>query len=414
MTVSEAQAPPEANPEPLFTLDLRENGGVLQPTNIDDAVKWIRHEQEFWNWIVSRSYGNHDQRLRHAIGQLGKALNHGQRAAQHQTSNPQQFATEISDLRSRLEVVYVQCKLPHSSTPLAKRISAYRQEAGDRSASFFAAAFVPPEPGHHIQPQELGDWLAVVEGLIERFQLVSAPQEGWRQAAGESFDELRTKAEALLGEKTGAFDALHRSYTELDGSVRSTADSQAQAFAADQEMRSEKFETLVAEHNQAMEGLRKTFREEIALRAPADYWETKRKSHLRMSWITGALSFIAIGGAATVLICWIQFLVNKTPIGTQPDAWRIAMAALVGVFALWGTRLIVRMFLSHLHLLTDAAERVVMVKTYLSLLDGDHLASKEDRQLILNALFRPAADGIVKDEGIPPSMLEFLTRQGRT
>jgi hypothetical protein len=48
------------------------------------------------------------------------------------------------------------------------------------------------------------------------------------------------------------------------------------------------------------------------------------------------------------------------------------------------------------------------------LLEGDRLANKEDRQLILTALFRPAADGIVKDEGIPPSMLEFLTRQGKT
>ena len=133
-----------------------------------------------------------------------------------------------------------------------------------------------------------------------------------------------------------------------------------------------------------------------------------------MSWATGILSFIAIGGSAAGLLWLIHDLVNKTPADKQPDAWRIAMVVLVGVFALWGARLIVRMFLSHLHLLTDAAERVVMVKTYLSLLEGDQLADKEDRQLILNALFRPAADGIVKDEGIPPSMLEFLTRQGKT
>jgi Family of unknown function (DUF6161) len=72
------------------------------------------------------------------------------------------------------------------------------------------------------------------------------------------------------------------------------------------------------------------------------------------------------------------------------------------------------MFLSHLHLSTDAAERVVMVKTYLSLLEGDHLSGDEDRQLILQALFRPASDGIVKDEGLPPSAFEFLTRQSKS
>ena len=54
-----------------------------------------------------------------------------------------------------------------------------------------------------------------------------------------------------------------------------------------------------------------------------------------------------------------------------------------------------------------------MVKTYLSLLEGEHLSSDEGRQLILQALFRPASDGIVKDEGLPPSAFEFLTRQSK-
>jgi hypothetical protein len=107
-----------------------------------------------------------------------------------------------------------------------------------------------------------------------------------------------------------------------------------------------------------------------------------------------------------------DLLKSATP-GTAPDAWRVAMLVLIGLFAVWGVRLVVRMFLSHLHLATDAGERVVMARTYLSLLEGDRLASKEDRQLILQALFRPASDGIVKDEGIPPSALEFLTRQSK-
>ena len=54
-----------------------------------------------------------------------------------------------------------------------------------------------------------------------------------------------------------------------------------------------------------------------------------------------------------------------------------------------------------------------MARTYLSLLEGDRLASKEDRQLILQALFRPASDGIVKDEGVPFSLAEVLTRTGK-
>jgi hypothetical protein len=54
-----------------------------------------------------------------------------------------------------------------------------------------------------------------------------------------------------------------------------------------------------------------------------------------------------------------------------------------------------------------------LTHTYLSLMEGDQLTSKEDRQLILQALFRPASDGIVKDEGVPFSLAEVLTRTGK-
>ena len=135
--------------------------------------------------------------------------------------------------------------------------------------------------------------------------------------------------------------------------------------------------------------------------------------HVRMSWITGLMSFGGIASAAVLLGWLIRDLLRTTTMNTAPETWRVAVLFLIGVFAVWGVRLFVRMFLSHLHLSTDAAERVVMVRTYLSLLEGDRLTSKEDRQLILQALFRPASDGIVKDEGLPLSMAEFVTRQGK-
>jgi hypothetical protein len=167
----------------------------------------------------------------------------------------------------------------------------------------------------------------------------------------------------------------------------------------------------VTEHKEEMEQLRKTFREEIALRAPADYWETKRKDHQLMGRITGGLSFAAIAGSAVGLGFFVHDLLSNTLPGVAPESWKVAMLVLVGLFTVWGIRLVVRMFLSNLHLATDAAERVVMVRTYLSLLEGDRLSGGEDRQLILQALFRPASDGIVKDEGLPISAFEFLTRQ---
>jgi hypothetical protein len=412
--MTDTTAAPPAKPEPLFTLDLKENGGRLAPTNYGELVRWIQTEQNFWIWFQQRSYGNHDNFQREATGQLGEALNYAQEAQQHVQSNPQHSQQRLEVTRDRIQQVFLQRKLPHSSTPLAKRVDAYRKDAGDQAASYFLAVSMNPSNGQpQFQANDLAAWRGLFEGLQERFQMPQAAAKGKKAAAEQSFDQLRTKTEQLLGEKTEAYDALHRDYQSLAESIRSAAGDQASGFETAQGERQSEFDQLKTAHEQAMEALRKTFREELALRAPAEYWSKKRQGHRLWAVVSGGLSFLGIGGAAAGLGWQIHELLNKTPAGSVPETWRLALLALVGVFTVWALRLVVRMFLSHLHLLADASERVVMVQTYLSLLEGEHLDSKEDRQLILQALFRPATDGIVKDEGVPFSLAEALTRSGK-
>lgn len=411
--MTEANAAPTPRPEPLFTLDLTDNGGLFAPATLEEATAWMQREQQFWSWLQNRNWGNHEQGLRHARSQIDQAMSEVQQARQYKESNPQQYQNQVTNAQNLLQDVFARARLPHSSTPLAKRIDEYRQSVNDQAASFFAAVFVPPPQGHHFQPQDLLAWRGLTEGLIERYGLSSAPAKGRKQAAEQSFEQLRVKAEGLLGEKSTAYDALHRDYATLAESVRLTAEEHKTQFDGAQAQREGDFDALVAEHQQEMESLRKTFREEIALRAPATYWDDKRKEHQRLSWVTGILSFGGIAAAAGGLIWLIHDLLRATQPNSAPEAWRVAMLVLIGLFAVWGVRLVVRMFLSHLHLATDAAERVVMTRTYLSLLEGDRLTSKEDRQLILQALFRPTSDGIVKDEGVPFSLAEVLTRTGK-
>ena len=412
--MSEIIQPKAPTAEPLFSLDLGENGGFFAPSTLEEATAWIQREQSFWSWIHSRQFGNQDQGLKQAIEQLNQAINYVNQAAQHRESNPQHYKDLLLTVQNVLRDVFVQRKLPHSSTPLAKRIDAYRKDTDDQAGNFFASVFVPPSQGHHFQPQDVAAWRGIVEGLVDRFNLVNAPLKGRKLAADLSFEQLRNKAETLVSEKTLAYDELHRNYDGVAKSIAASADSQATNFSSAQDQRESDFQKLVAEHKDEMEKLRKTFREEIALRAPAEYWEAKRVGHQLMTRIFGGISFGSIATSAIVLGYFIHDLLGKTPQGLVPESWKVAMLVLIGLFAVWGVRLLVRMFLSHLHLSTDAAERVVMVKTYLSLLEGDHLSGKEDRQLILQALFRPASDGIVKDEGLPPSAFEFLTRQSKS
>lgn len=412
--MSEIATSHSAKAPPLFTLDLGDNGGRLAPTDHTELVSWIQTEQNFWNWSQQQSFGNHENLQREALSSINEALNCAQQSQQHILSNPQHSSQQLDVSRDRILQAFQQRKLPHSSTPMAKRVSAYRNDAGDQAASYFLAVYMnPPASRAQVQATEFSAWRGMFEGLLERFQMPQAVAKGKKAAAEQSFDQLRTKAEQLLGEKTEAYDALHRDYQSLAESIRSAAGDQTSGFETAQGERQSEFDQLKAAHEQAMEDLRRTFREELALRAPAEYWSKKRDGHLKWAWISGAVSFAGIGGAALGLGWQIHELLNKTPAGSVPETWRLAVLALVGVFTVWALRLVVRMFLSHLHLLADASERVVMVQTYLSLMEGDHLASKEDRQLILQALFRPATDGLVKDEGVPFSLAEALTRSGK-
>jgi hypothetical protein len=51
-----------------------------------------------------------------------------------------------------------------------------------------------------------------------------------------------------------------------------------------------------------------------------------------------------------------------------------------------------------------------MTQTYLALLEEDRLTEEKDRSLVLSALFRPASDGMVKEENIPHPMLDAITK----
>ena len=85
-------APPASPPEPLFTLDLQDNGGLFAPTSAAEALTWMRREQQFWAWLQNRNGGvNHDQGLKQALSQLNQAMSEAQQAIQHKDARPQNY-----------------------------------------------------------------------------------------------------------------------------------------------------------------------------------------------------------------------------------------------------------------------------------------------------------------------------------
>jgi len=299
-------------------------------------------------------------------------------------------------------------KFPHSSSALAKRI----QEIAKRDvleAHAYLFVFLPQTAGYQFDARDNSSWRGFIEGLIERYGISTAPDEGY-QAALSSLDELRIKMGKALEDRSKDIAGLHREYEQLREDTKTTLlqheDDMATFFKQNQDRHDKAFE----EHTKNLEAMQNAFREGMTLRAPVEYWESRQTHHeIRTKEVGRSVfgSMLGLGVCIGGLAYWV--LSNLSTDG-KPEAWRVAVLGLIGALGVWAIRLIVRIFLSHSHLATDAAERVTMVKTYLSLLEGDKMPSDDDRKLILQSLFRPAADGIVKDEGLPNPVLDALTR----
>lgn len=67
---------------------------------------------------------------------------------------------------------------------------------------------------------------------------------------------------------------------------------------------------------------------------------------------------------------------------------------------LWAMRVLVRLYTTEHHLAIDASARGAMMEAYLGLIEAD-AANAADRPIVLQALFRPVQDGMVRDDGPP-------------
>lgn len=173
---------------------------------------------------------------------------------------------------------------------------------------------------------------------------------------------------------------------------------------------SEAFTKTVEEGNTKLKEIGDAYNSFMVLQAPVTYWEGEQTRHQRLTDYYGRRSavFGVVVMAAVVFAVWLV-VGEETAIGKIP-LWRIGALIAIVTGVIWIERILVRMYLSHAHLATDAGERVAMAKTYLALVRDGKVSDEKDRRVILDALFRKATTGIVRDDAAPPSLFEAITR----
>ncbi|WP_185982833.1 DUF6161 domain-containing protein [Aureimonas mangrovi] len=177
-------------------------------------------------------------------------------------------------------------------------------------------------------------------------------------------------------------------------------------FKASEYVRRENFDEAQEGARNEIGALISLYQEHLKLKAPVDYWTQKASQHRSQSIAYRNLASKAGLSCGVLLLVFLAVLAKASLNYAAADAnpSTLLIFATMGVVAttgvLWAMRIIVRLFLSEHHLAIDAEERATMALTYLALTAEDKVDT-EDRQLVLASLFRPTADGIVKDDAAP-------------
>lgn len=395
---------------PLFTLDLGANGGIFSPNDGAELSAWLQREQQFWAWLPGiQNFGNHKNAVDQSLSPLLQAASQLREILPIEADRPN-FVQRAVAIQMLLRQTFIEKNFPHSSTPLAHRVEQIRLRDPVEAVAYLFV-YLPPS-GYQFDARDNASWRGFIEGITERFDVGSVPHAQF-EAALASMQQSQRQADLGLTNNRNALGVLQRHYEALSSDVSGMASEQKAAFENFIDANQKGHDEAMSQHGTAMATLEKTFRETMALRAPVEYWKGRKEKHERRAAVTGRAVFISMAALVVILGVIAAWVLTNLNLEGKPDAWRLALVTVVGVIGVWAVRLIVRMFLSHTHLATDAAERETMVMTYLALLEAEKLPTDDDRKLILQALFRPASDGYVKDEGLPHLALDFLTKSAK-
>lgn len=185
----------------------------------------------------------------------------------------------------------------------------------------------------------------------------------------------------------------------------------------------QEFNRQVEIHKVKMSESEDFYEKKLAVKNAVTYWKEKANKHLRNSWVFGGISFLLMFIALYFLYSFGNYILDIDMNAVDSKGKRLLDEKgalqlwvygffLVGVtLSIWFIRLIVKVFLSNLHLLSDAKERETMILTYLAFEREENTLEPGDRNLILPAIFRVSTNGYIKDDSTPNSPINIIAKK---
>jgi phage host-nuclease inhibitor protein Gam len=122
------------------------------------------------------------------------------------------------------------------------------------------------------------------------------------------------------------------------------------------------------------------------------YWKDKQEYHSKLACrILVLFSILLI--TSIILALWDETDTLKTI-----SLIKFIKYLLVISLIIWILRILLKIAFSNLHLKEEAHEKSTMIQTYLALIKEGGGLKDHDRKIILEAIFRPSTNGLIKDE----------------
>jgi hypothetical protein len=368
--------------------------------NVDEVGEWIEKELDFWKWPDNFNWNklrecNPQPNLINSIhSPLGAIKTAVDRIKQNHDDKA--HLRLVDELKNKIYGAYKtrdpnqpnKFELLHSSQSRAKYIHSLIETEPLRAACL-AAYYMRVPNTNYSHPTVLD---GVVVGILFELGL-----KGSCEAEKASLEQLRQdwNEERIKAQK------INENNAETAKDWKTLTDN-------DQTQQQSAFHKFIEKSQADVDDFKKRISAEIALKGPVTYWQYKARDHIVKSrWFGGFTVFAFVLVGAFVFAATVYFAPNLTL--NEIKLRHIGLLAVGATIGVWLIRILVRNYLSHVHLSQDAVERVAMMQTYLALLEEGKLEDKH-RNLILQALFRPASTGIVKDDAAPPFMAEWLKR----
>jgi hypothetical protein len=376
---------------PLFEIEAFQNCPAFTPRSLDEIEQWLRTEQQFWQWTKSVTQVPDMGRQYHGENEAFSYL----QAMRSNPDNPPHTSQQLINIRNILVQRYQQFKALHSTIPKSRFLATVENKA---VAGHALRIFMD------LPPSNIGD------PACWRGSLVAAAWDLGLQGVPKSyeieFSELRRKIDLEHEQLRRQAGASADEFAKLEIEVGKLHSEQGKFFDEQEAQRKISFESREKSHDKQMGDITKSYQETMAMRASVTYLKEGSKDR-RKAWIATAIVTFLVGAA----FAGAAFYVARQVLGSATPEWyKIAPAALLATLIFWLIRILVRMFLSNLHQSSDMRARATLIQTYLALLAEGNAVKEEDRKLILQVIFRPISDGLVKDDAAPGGPWDLITR----